>query len=110
MIGSNLNNDEEDEYGNTIDKLLDENHSDWRWREYAQEQGITINRGLADILDKMLAQNISNRYQTAEAVLNDLNSLDKHQFTSSPTVIQTTPKPPHKKPKTTLFFKLHTEK
>ena len=85
---------DEDEYGNTIDKLLDENHSDWRWREYAQEQGITINPGLADILDKMLAQNISNRYQTAEAVLNDLNSLDTSQVTSSPIV---TPQPPVKK-------------
>ncbi|MDJ0599236.1 MAG: formylglycine-generating enzyme family protein [Crocosphaera sp.] len=37
----------------------------------------------------MLAQNISDRYQSAEAILNDLNNLDKHQVTSSPTVIQT---------------------
>ncbi|MGK7884706.1 MAG: SUMF1/EgtB/PvdO family nonheme iron enzyme [Crocosphaera sp.] len=91
--------DDEDEYGNSIDKLLDENHINWRWREYAQEQGIIINSGLADILDKMLAQNITNRYQTAEAVLNDLNSLDKPQFTSSPTVIQTTPKTTQKQQK-----------
>ena len=42
----------------------------------------------------MLAQNISKRYQTAEAVLNDLNSLDTSQVTSSPIV---TPQPPVKK-------------
>jgi formylglycine-generating enzyme required for sulfatase activity/tRNA A-37 threonylcarbamoyl transferase component Bud32 len=95
--------DDEDEYGNTIDKLLDENHSNWRWKEYAQEQGITINQGLAAILDKMLQPNITDRYQTAEAVLNDLNSLDTPQVKTSPTVTQTPATPPKKKPKTTLL-------
>ncbi|ACB53249.1 putative serine/threonine protein kinase [Crocosphaera subtropica ATCC 51142] len=87
--------DDEDEYGNTIDKLLDENHSDWRWKEYAQEQGILINPKLAAILDKMLAQNISDRYQTAAAVLNDLQKLDETQPSVSPIV---TPQPTIKKP------------
>ena len=94
--------DDEDEYGNTIDKLLDENHSNWRWKEYAQERGIIINKELAAILDKMLAQNITERYQSAQQVLNDLNNLDKPPVKVSPMVIQATPKPPQKRPKTTL--------
>ncbi|MGK7942550.1 MAG: SUMF1/EgtB/PvdO family nonheme iron enzyme [Crocosphaera sp.] len=91
-------NNEIDEYGNRIDKLLDESQTNWRWKEYAQEQKIEINQGLAAILDKMLQPNINQRYQSAEAVLKDLKNLLNPQsiiaksVTTQPTKVTATKK------------------
>jgi serine/threonine protein kinase len=45
------------------------------WREYLGNRGRTIAPRLGDILDKMIKDNLSDRYQSAEAVLADLAAL-----------------------------------
>ena len=52
--------------------LYDINNDAWLWRDYLQA---SINQDLSRILDKMLATIPARRYQTADEVLKDLNSL-----------------------------------
>ncbi|MEA5595110.1 serine/threonine-protein kinase [Rivularia sp. UHCC 0363] len=52
--------------------LYDVNNDVWLWRDYLQAN---VDRDLSRILDKMLATTPARRYQTADEVLKDLNSL-----------------------------------
>lgn len=44
----------------------------WTWRDVMAAQGKPVSHQLGQILDKMLQQDIRQRYQTADAVLTDL--------------------------------------
>jgi WD40 repeat protein len=49
----------------------------WLWQEHLQKQGRTIHPGLAEVLNYMTRDLVSERYQTAQAVLDDLLRLPK---------------------------------
>ncbi|BAY23782.1 TPR domain protein [Calothrix sp. NIES-2100] len=71
----------------------------WTWREVIASQGKSVSNQLAQILDKMLQQDIRQRYQSADAVLIDLQP--------NPTLPVSTPQkitPPTPSP--TLNYKL----
>ncbi|MBD2353620.1 tetratricopeptide repeat protein [Tolypothrix sp. FACHB-123] len=55
----------------------------WTWRDVMAAQGKTVSHQLGQILDKMLQQDIRQRYQTVDAVLTDLQV--------NPTITVTTP-------------------
>ncbi|MBD2224180.1 tetratricopeptide repeat protein [Calothrix anomala FACHB-343] len=55
----------------------------WTWRDVMAAQGKTVSHQLGQILDKMLQQDIRQRYPTADAVLADLQV--------NPTITVTTP-------------------
>jgi serine/threonine protein kinase len=57
---------------NNSDELFDMYEMRWIWREYLQEQGINIDVNLAEVLEKMLQDRISDRFQTAKEVLEQL--------------------------------------
>lgn len=63
------------------------------WREYLANRGRTIAPRLADILDKMIKDNLSDRYQSAQEVLTDLAALlpqgDRQELRNAATRIQT---------------------
>ncbi|WOD42017.1 serine/threonine-protein kinase [Nodosilinea sp. E11] len=49
----------------------------WLWQEHLQKQGRTIHPGLAAVLNSMTKDLVSERYQTAQDVLDDLRRLPK---------------------------------
>jgi WD40 repeat protein len=49
----------------------------WLWQEYLQKQGRTIHPGLAEVLNYMTKDLVSERYQSAQEVLSDLQQLPK---------------------------------
>ncbi|WP_017300100.1 serine/threonine-protein kinase [Nodosilinea nodulosa] len=53
----------------------------WLWQEYLQNQGRTILPGLAAVLNCMTRDLVSERYQTARDVLDDLQRLPKLEGT-----------------------------
>jgi serine/threonine protein kinase len=63
-----------DEFGNTQDEIYDGSILEWRWRKYLHRQNREINEELENILDKMLARMVSDRYQSATQVLAAINS------------------------------------
>jgi len=60
--------------------LYDDASDHWIWREKLPN---AISTQLAKILDRLLARAIANRYQSAEEVLKDLQSLEVTSITSS---------------------------
>lgn len=60
----------------------DNKFNDWlyvdgelKWREYGEERGSKVSDELANILNKMLAPLVNNRYQSAQEVLDDLQTI-----------------------------------
>jgi WD40 repeat protein len=49
----------------------------WLWQEHLESQGRTLHPGLADLLNAMTQDLVSERYQTAQDVLSDLQRLPK---------------------------------
>jgi hypothetical protein len=47
------------------------------WQEHLEKQNRTLNPGLAEVLNYMTKDLVSERYQTAQEVLNDLQKLPK---------------------------------
>ncbi len=68
--------------------LFDSNHGIWRWRSVA---GVVSDR-LANILDRMMATDLSDRYPSALAVLEDMGLTKEAQAAKTPKV-QAHPKP-----------------
>jgi serine/threonine protein kinase len=62
----------EERNGSVIDELFDLYDLRWVWKEWLQKNSISINQDLAQILDKMLADKVSERFPSAEEVLNAL--------------------------------------
>ncbi|HEY9647940.1 MAG TPA: serine/threonine-protein kinase, partial [Chroococcidiopsis sp.] len=56
------------------DTLYDPMEGRWIWREHLQEKEILVSDQLAHILDMMLADLVSERYQSADEVMRDLNA------------------------------------
>ncbi|MBD2069915.1 serine/threonine protein kinase [Leptolyngbya sp. FACHB-671] len=63
------------------DSLYDPLNGRWIWRDYLLKKGVTVSNNLSRILDKMLKDLVNERYQSAEEILRDLNSVP---FTSIP--------------------------
>ncbi|MEM8637797.1 MAG: serine/threonine-protein kinase [Cyanobacteria bacterium P01_G01_bin.54] len=57
--------------GQTPDSLFDAYHNEWTWRKQAAQ----VSDAFAKILDQMLLSTPRDRYQSAQAVLNDLNQV-----------------------------------
>lgn len=60
----------------------DNTFNDWlyvdgelKWREYGEERGNKVSDELADILNKILKPLVNNRYQSAQEVLDNLNTI-----------------------------------
>ncbi|MGB3308974.1 MAG: protein kinase [Nodosilinea sp.] len=53
----------------------------WLWQEHLQKQGRTVHPGLAAVLNCMTKDLVSERYQTAREVLDDLQRLPKLEGT-----------------------------
>ncbi|MEX0268301.1 protein kinase [Leptolyngbyaceae cyanobacterium UHCC 1019] len=88
------------------DDLYDPMEGRWLWRDRLYQQGGNISNAIAQILDKMLKDLVSERYPSADAVMRDLRSAlsrpsagalpssanpsasQSHQPTSSPTAGQ----------------------
>lgn len=49
----------------------------WVWQERIQQMGRTVNTGLASILNSMIKDLVSDRYQSAQDVLSDVQRLPK---------------------------------
>lgn len=68
----------------------------WIWQDYLLKKGRKVSDRLAQILDKMLQDLVSYRYQSAEQVLQDLNT--DFPFASTPNLsrkpVSSAPSPP----------------
>ncbi len=61
----------------------------WIWRDYLVKKGINVSDRLTQILEKMLKDLVSDRYQSADEILNDISG----QPLAPPTPVRTPPKP-----------------
>ncbi|HAX80599.1 MAG TPA: hypothetical protein DCY88_33375 [Cyanobacteria bacterium UBA11372] len=61
----------------------------WIWRDYLLKKGINVSDRLGQILDKMLKDMVSDRYQSAEEILREIGG----QSLAPPTPSKTPPKP-----------------
>lgn len=57
------------------DELFDPLTGHWLWRESLKEKGTVISDPLGQILDKLLKDFVSERYQSADDVLQDINNV-----------------------------------
>lgn len=74
------------------DNLYDPLNGHWVWREHLQrEKGVLVSDQLAHILDNLLKDLVSERYQSADEVMRDLNA---DSFLPSPKPAQAPPPPP----------------
>jgi serine/threonine protein kinase len=71
-----------------IDEIFDLNTMSWVWKQLLQQQGISVDQQLANVLDRMLQDLPINRYKNAQEVLNDLTQ----SYTK--TVVVTSQPPP----------------
>jgi tetratricopeptide (TPR) repeat protein len=76
-------------------ELFDIAQGGWNWRSFAPE---SIGEELAQLLDKLLASNLTDRYQSASEVLVDLQHLPPLKSASSQTPPRSQPPPPPKNP------------
>ncbi|MEB3826974.1 serine/threonine-protein kinase [Phormidium sp. CCY1219] len=76
-------------------ELFDIAHGGWNWRSFAPE---SIGEELAQLLDKLLASNLTDRYQSASEVLVDLQHLPPLKTAFSQTPPRSQPPPPPKNP------------
>lgn len=76
------------------DDLYDPLEGRWLWRERLVQQGGTISEGIAQILNKMLKDLVSERYQSADAVMRDLRmALSRPLGASTPVATNRLPNP-----------------
>lgn len=66
----------------------------WIWQEHLAKKGISVSDRLAQILNKMLQDLVSYRYQSADDVLHDLNSVCATPTSSPPAVPKRPPTTP----------------
>ena len=59
--------------GAILDRLFDPIECRWLWREQLSRSGRSVGELLGRVLDKMLADSLKERYQSATEVLKDLN-------------------------------------
>jgi serine/threonine protein kinase len=59
----------EERNGSMIDDIFDIDDFSWKWKEWLIKNGLSVNNNLANILDKMLADKISDRFKRAREVL-----------------------------------------
>jgi serine/threonine protein kinase len=84
--------------GEDIKQLFDVYNNQWQWRTKA-----TVSPQLADILDKMLLPAANQRFQSAQEVLEALNSpIPKSSSTTQISPSQPSPQPPKHPPKQPL--------
>ncbi len=57
------------------DELYDPMEGRWLWREHLKKQGRGFSEGIAHILDRMVKDMVSERYQSAEEVMRDLKGV-----------------------------------
>ena len=67
------------------DDLYDPMEGRWLWRDRLHQQGNSISNAIAQILDKMLKDLVSERYPSADAVMRDLRSALSRPSAGSPT-------------------------
>ncbi|MBL1174615.1 protein kinase domain-containing protein [Pantanalinema sp. GBBB05] len=69
------------------DDLYDPLEGRWLWRDRLMQRGGKISESIAQILDKMLKDLVSERYQSADAVMRDLRqALSRPPATSNPSM------------------------
>ncbi|MEM7557321.1 MAG: bifunctional serine/threonine-protein kinase/formylglycine-generating enzyme family protein, partial [Cyanobacteria bacterium P01_A01_bin.84] len=66
----------QDDFGNFYDPLYDPMSGQWLWRDILAKKSVRINDKLGEILDKLLRHLATERYQSANEVLQDLQKLD----------------------------------
>jgi serine/threonine protein kinase len=59
----------EERNGTLVDEIFDHYNLDWVWKEWLSKNRLSISPNLAIVLDKMLADKPSDRFQSAQEVL-----------------------------------------
>jgi serine/threonine protein kinase len=99
----------EERNGSLVDEIFNINDFTWIWKEWLSKNGLSVSNDLANILDKMLADTISDRFQSAREVLDALNTpLSTSQIQSPVINIPTQTTPTVIQPTTNNAIKLQT--
>jgi len=67
------------------DDLYNPLEGKWLWRDKLKEHGMAMSEGIANILDKLLKDLVSERYQSADAVMRDLRMALSQPVANLPT-------------------------
>lgn len=65
--------------GRKPDSLYDPMEGRWRWREALAEQALAVSDEFGQVLDRLVLDSVSDRYQTAQEALNAVKRLPKLQ-------------------------------
>ena len=80
--------------GATLDDLFDPIENRWVWRPYLRRLGTDVSDSLSLVLDKMLQDSLKGRYQSAAAVLQDLQHQPAPRLTpASSSTVRPAPTP-----------------
>ena len=60
------------------EELYDPVHGNWLWRSKLAEKGVVLTEGLGKILDRMLKDLVSERYQSVSEIMQDLRLVLSH--------------------------------
>jgi serine/threonine protein kinase len=64
----------EERNGSLVDDIFDLYNCSWIWKEWLAKEGLSISKDISQVLDRMLADKVSDRFQTAQEVLDALQS------------------------------------
>jgi serine/threonine protein kinase len=64
----------EERNGTVVDDLFDLYNLTWIWREWLEKNQLSISNELGQVLDRMLADKVNDRFQSAQEVLDNLQS------------------------------------
>jgi serine/threonine protein kinase len=64
----------EERNGSVIDEIFDLYNLSWIWKEWLGKNGLSISKDLAQVLDKMIADRVNDRFQSAREVLEALQT------------------------------------
>lgn len=54
----------------------DDNFGQWHWREFAQAQGTVLSSNFADVIDRLIAKSLGDRFRSATEALDALEGID----------------------------------
>lgn len=82
-----------------LDDLFDPIENRWVWRPYLRRLGTDVSDSLSLVLDKMLQDSLKDRYQSAAAVLEDLQNQPAPAFVPAPqSTVRPAATPKHHRP------------
>jgi serine/threonine protein kinase len=98
----------QEQNGVLVDEIFDVYEMAWCWENWLNKHNISLDPNLINILNKMIAQKVGDRFQTSEEILTQLNQsqptkpsqtkIQNNPLNVNPTTVKTPPNAPTNQP------------